>query len=408
MPQQRFLQTSVLDNDRVRWYILGGNFDGQSTSDLNEVLYLDLSKPFNISLPPWNRDLSTIPFAVELSTACITSSSIFLIGGEMHDPISQTLYPLPPPVLKLNLTNSSWTIPNITGMNNSFLGRQTLQAVVDDTGKIFLNGGLNLTDHVVQFTGIIFGDMNILDTNTMTWSTLPIQSIPMTGYTATLINTGEILYIGGESENTPPGTLIDINQIHIFNTKSLIWSTMSTNGGDKISNRFRHTAVLTQNGTIIIFGGQSSTNYIQAPPDLVMLDTNVYPMKWRILNVSSTNAPPSLTCHSATLFDNFMIIAFGKITVASGNGYTGSAKLSSKIYVFDTLNNEWVTSTNRTSNSTNHNNKLPNIISNSQISVVIILFIVIGLIIFFTIAGALIYRKYRIYSMKEKLSESFY
>ncbi|CAG8823986.1 26377_t:CDS:2, partial [Gigaspora margarita] len=160
----------------------------------------------------------------------------------------------------------------------------------------------------------------------------------------------------------------------------------------------------TQNGTIIIFGGQSSTNYIQAPPDLVMLDTNVYPMKWRALNVSSTNAPPSLTCHSATLFDNFMIIAFGKITVASG----GSGKLNSQIYVFDILNNEWVTSTNRTSNSTNLNNKSTNIISNSQIPVVIILFIVIGLIIFFTIVGALIYRKYRNYIMEEKLTESFH
>ncbi|CAG8829101.1 6930_t:CDS:2, partial [Gigaspora margarita] len=83
--------------------------------------------------------------------------------------------------------------------------------------------------------------------------------------------------------------------------------------GDKISSRDGHSAVLTQNETIIIYGGGTAIHsFIRSEPVLATLDTTVNPMRWVIPNNNSTsNAPPSLRYHSATLYNNFMLISFG-------------------------------------------------------------------------------------------------
>ncbi|CAG8773332.1 24203_t:CDS:1, partial [Gigaspora rosea] len=60
---------------------------------------------------------------------------------------------------------------------------------------------------------------------------------------------------------------------------------------------------------IIIYGGAKTPKARAVKPDLAMLDINVYPFKWIILNNSTVGAPsPSLTSHSATFYDDFMII----------------------------------------------------------------------------------------------------
>ncbi|CAG8839829.1 42069_t:CDS:1, partial [Gigaspora margarita] len=74
----------------VKWYILGGNFDRNDESSMNEILYLDLMKPFNANSSPWNKNSINIPVAISQSALCISSSSIFLFGGNMRDPMYQT------------------------------------------------------------------------------------------------------------------------------------------------------------------------------------------------------------------------------------------------------------------------------------------------------------------------------
>ncbi|CAG8778370.1 10683_t:CDS:2, partial [Gigaspora margarita] len=58
---------------------------------------------------------------------------------------------------------------------------------------------------------------------------------------------------------------------------------MQTNG-DTIAARNAHSAVLTQDGRIIIFGGSSAnsntrTTTLRAYPDVAVLNTNVSPYK---------------------------------------------------------------------------------------------------------------------------------
>ncbi|KAF0544017.1 galactose oxidase [Gigaspora margarita] len=267
-------------------------------------------KPFNANSTPWNKNSIKIPVAISQNAICISSSSIFLIGGTMRDPMYQTVN-YSSSFYTLNLDDSQWTIPNITGVNETFLGRQDLKAVIDSHRRIFLFGGigfrLNLT---------VFGDMNIINMNTMTSLTLPIQNLPRSGYTATLLKNNCIF------------TLVQAI-------------------GDKISSRSGHSAVLTQNETIIIYGGGTVAYYfIQSEPVLATLDTTVNPMRWIIPNNNSTsNVPPSLRYHSATLYNNFMLIAFGWIS-------TNTFQLNDRIYIYDVINNNWITTMDRILDST--------------------------------------------------------
>ncbi|CAG8559050.1 18078_t:CDS:2 [Gigaspora margarita] len=147
--------------------------------------------------------------------------------------------------------------------------------------------------------------------------------------------------------------------------------------GDKISSRSGHSAVLTLNGTIIIYGGTTTANFTQADPILATLDTTVDPMRWISPHNSSTrNAPPSLGYHSATLYNDFMIIAFGHLP-------NRPIKLNNRIYIYDVLNNKWVTTMDRSSS-----NPIDN-------GLIIAISVITGIFIIAVTLGFLIYRKYK-------------
>ncbi|KAF0544020.1 galactose oxidase [Gigaspora margarita] len=134
----RHFQGDVLINNvsDVKWYIFGGNIDNNNKSGMNDILYLDLMKPFNANSSPWNINSIKIPVAISQSAICISSSSIFLIGGNMRDPTHQKVNSSSS-FYTLNLADSQWTIPNISGVNETFLGRQNLKAVIDSQEKSF-------------------------------------------------------------------------------------------------------------------------------------------------------------------------------------------------------------------------------------------------------------------------------
>ncbi|KAF0549476.1 galactose oxidase [Gigaspora margarita] len=152
--------------------------------------------------------------------------------------------------------------------------------------------------------------MNTLDITTMTWSaqTQSQSVLPFYGYTATLLPNGLIVDIGLH--------LINIKiQIQVFDTKLYTWSTKPASGST-IASRRHHTAVLTQDGNIIIYGGSiydSSGNIAYVFSDIAVLNTNSW--VWSAPSVSGTSAPP-LMPHSATLYKNYMILSFGTISTS--------------------------------------------------------------------------------------------
>ncbi|CAG8664403.1 7626_t:CDS:2, partial [Gigaspora margarita] len=116
-----------------------------------------------------------------------------------------------------------------------------------------------------------------------------------------------------------------------------------TASGDNIGKRAFHSAVLTRDSKILIYGGSTILIYGGSKPGPAILDTSVYPFRWKSLYVKSFIAAPlpSLVSHSCIIYDDFMVIAFGRFTVED------QETLNNHVYIFDTISYKWVTTFDR-------------------------------------------------------------
>ncbi|KAF0544021.1 galactose oxidase [Gigaspora margarita] len=208
--------------------------------------------------------------------------------------------------------------------------------------------------------------------NTMTSLTLPIQNLPRRGYTATLLKNNCIIYIGGKS-NESESSHVEMNMV---SENVQLLSLLKSEWAFSCFNK---------NETIIIYGGGTGANYfIQSEPVLATLDTTVDPMRWIIPNDSSTsNTPPSLRYHSATLYNNYMLIAFGRMS-------TKLFKLNDRIYIYDVVNSNWITTMDRILDTTVNAS-----LNNHQNYWLIMACILTGVFIFIIILPFLIYKLYK-------------
>ncbi|KAF0476404.1 galactose oxidase [Gigaspora margarita] len=346
IPSPRYEQASSLIG--ARFYFFGGQTISFSS---NEVWYLDLSNSFNKTIPPWRKDVG-MPVGYSIGGSCVSpidNSSVFLVGGRTFIPNTFSPFDSSSPVYVFNSKTSQWAATNINGLNSSFLSRNEIQAVIDNSGKMFMFGGTNVNSTLPTF----YNDMNILDINTMTWSTQTSSSslLSYVDYSATLLPNGIIVYIGGRGGSSSSVTSVTMSQILIFDTQSYSWSTKVISGA-YVGARNGHSAVLTMDGNIILYGGSTltGTGSLEVLSDIAIINTNTW--VWSVPSVSQTNTPPPLTFHSATLYKNYMIVAFGLISS------TPVMTLNNDIYILDAQNYSWVTQINQntltTSQSTNN------------------------------------------------------
>ncbi|RIB05650.1 hypothetical protein C2G38_2117853 [Gigaspora rosea] len=399
IPNPRYQQTSSLIGKRL--YFFGGDLsttdynNDQAAYITNEVWYLDLSSSFNTATPPWNKDIG-MPIGYNLGTSCVSpiDNSVFLVGGLMYIPNTATINFDSSPVYVFNSNISLWTTPNIIGFNSSFKMRNGIQPVIDNYGKIYAYSGSNSTYSNASIE--VYDDMSILDTTSMAWSTLTKSSNTppiLLSYTATLLPTGIIVYIGGY-KITIAGSFgilksVSMYEIYTFNTKNYTWSTKVADGAS-IGSRVGHSAVLTQNGDIVIYGGTiwNDTTTV-ATPYIAKLDTSSW--MWSIPNLSQRDSP-QLCFHSAALYGDYMIIAFGQIPSMSSTSYSA---LSTNLYILDIKSYTWVASFNP--NQSTANQSSPNKSSTNQLNNGLFIGIGIGagiiLMGVFSFVGFLLYKR---------------
>ena len=219
----RYGHSSVLLGNKL--YFFGG-YLLSSLSNSNEIFYLDVSQPFNSGNPPWvDLTQAAIPFKSSFATVSLIDNNdnptIYLFGGYMNDPVSNNdsfvsfIHTFNPQTLKWDIPTTKGKIP---------MRRRGIEAVNDNSGKVYIFGGRN--DFAT--TNTFFNDMIIFDTNISTWSYGTTINTPTARrvYTATLLSNGAIAYIGGlDYENKT----IDINEINLYDTKSDSWKVMVYN-----------------------------------------------------------------------------------------------------------------------------------------------------------------------------------
>ncbi|RHZ78027.1 hypothetical protein Glove_168g32 [Diversispora epigaea] len=367
VPPKRFLHNSVIINDQL--LILGGY---TNTTDYEfELFFLNLLKPFDIYNLTWTLiEDKGLPVYTWRSTSVLSldNSTIYLIGGFMIN--KNTLeYDYSNLVYTYDYSTSKWSTP--VPDEGTVPPRQDIKGVIDNSGIIYIFGGFNATN----LLGNIYNDMNTLNTASDTWTTLSISGnlpLPCMEYTADILPSGTIVYIGGLEQVSDDAnfTLVDMKKIKLFDTHKLEWSQMQIKytitqpivtfnskdaTGSYIDPRWYFSSVLTSDGNIIILGGISYSNgsvvLDGVRPKLATLDTNKNSFVWSIPSNSEVGAPPSIYGHTANLYNDYMIITFGKELDLNN--------FASQVYFYNIKSNKWVSTFSPPDNKTTTTNNFP-------------------------------------------------
>ncbi|RHZ88860.1 hypothetical protein Glove_21g269 [Diversispora epigaea] len=337
--------TALIDK---KLYFIGGY--NTITKGSSSFFYLDLNQSFDI-LSPAYVDLETPPVEITWATACVggaNNDTIFIFGG-INQNSNSTSDIMDKLIYTFDTTSQEWSTPPIEG---ELIRRRDLQqAVIDTKGNMYMFGGGYTFDNSIEY----FKDIAIFNTITFTYSNGPIYSEffelfkdmivfnkysngstingppNVTGYTATLLPNGIIMYIGGKAWNGTTDTMIPIINITMYDINENSWNyTIAKSPNVIIEDRSYHSAVLTPDGRIICYGG-TSLIYYAASPSLIVFNTTSF--EWHSPEFFGTHRPLHLYLHSANQVKNYMIIGFGNET---------AEKTSSSIYILDIRNYTWI------------------------------------------------------------------
>ncbi|CAG8845287.1 43326_t:CDS:2, partial [Gigaspora margarita] len=233
-PTSRCSQSSVVIGERI--YFLGGiGATGKGTS---EFFYLNVSPPFNTVNLKWTdlTSVAPIPVLSAFSPSCVggsNNSTIFLFEHRSTNNVNSTTLV----TFTLDINSLKWTNTITSGVTPPV--RQEMNAVVDKNGKIYINGGYY--PYEPSTMQLSYNNTYILDSLKLSWTSGSNAPIIRSEYTATLLPSGLIVYIGGTNDDSLTFVEIDMTRITTYNTITGIWSTM-TAGGDVITARQSHSA----------------------------------------------------------------------------------------------------------------------------------------------------------------------
>ncbi|RIA99403.1 hypothetical protein C1645_730859 [Glomus cerebriforme] len=297
IPKGRTYHSAILVGTKI--YFIGG-LDSLNLLT-HDFFYLDISKSFNKTVEPlpltdWSDKASEIPDHYGAATTAL-KELIFLIGGDIGAFETEYIY-----TYSFNTTELIWKAVPVSKFAY-FVQRRRFSNAIANNDKIYLFGGGMLSGMTAEY---VYFNMDIFDNINKIWINKTIGTIAgREGHTGTfLFNTGEIIYIGGHGKDG----LIDMTNLDVYNTIKDEWNKLSTKNPPE--QRYLHTAVLTKNNRIIIFGGIVNGN--NQPVNNYYVVLNIKSLEWYHGNTNLSTIAPFMG-HTATLVDDYMFIAFGNI-----------------------------------------------------------------------------------------------
>ncbi|RIB18503.1 hypothetical protein C2G38_2184406 [Gigaspora rosea] len=287
----------------------------------DEVFSLNISSSFTVDLPPFTdlSDRSRMPFGSEKGTTVLGGNGqrIYLIGGVQQNMVTSD-YNATNSILWIYTINTQQWNTSGSGTHGTLLPRRrSTGTIIDSKNIIYIFGGkVELDMGSSVFT--IFDDLFTFDINLLEWKNLSLPNHP---------------------SKRSNGTRLLMTEIYVFDTIQLTWSLKTAKSPDSVNidPRVGHSAVLApDNHTIVIFGGtQDGFAQITAYPVFVLLNVK----SEYSAPTPSGPIPPPLAFHTATLYQSYMIVAFGNIT----NDFGPSNNTSAYVYLMDLSNYTWVT-----------------------------------------------------------------
>jgi N-acetylneuraminic acid mutarotase len=152
-------------------------------------------------------------------------------------------------VQRWNPSTGVWA--NGPNMNQPRCGHHTSQALLAD-GRVLFTGSFNIASIATATTATPGNGAELYSPGTNTWTTTPMPTARVL-HTTTRLGDGRIVVAGGSQ-----GTLVataPIAGVDVFNPATNTWTTTPP----LTSPRAGHCAELMPDGTLVLFGGQSSS-----------------------------------------------------------------------------------------------------------------------------------------------------
>ncbi|CAG8705687.1 2927_t:CDS:2, partial [Funneliformis caledonium] len=324
-PLKRYAHTATLIDNKL--YILGGRVTSTTNNENigKQFFYLDVSVPFNTKYLTWNdlTEINIIPAHRAASSARggVYNDTLFLYGAGNDKGNLELVY-------TFDTKSNSWSIPKLTGNEDTFNMKFNLRGIADDNGNMYLFGG-NKVDRKTYYN-----DMLILDTinlNLKVGSSVDAPNIRNL-YGATFIQSNFIIYFGGS-----------------MNDDHFAYPLKEITSGTIPSDRASFSTVLSLDGQrVIIFGGEVHDNIIELQYAFYVL--NLTNFEWSIPKLSGNKPAESRAWHEADVIGKYMVISFGV-----GNN---EDKDSDDILLLDISNNEEYIWTNTFELSTKQSTQL--------------------------------------------------
>jgi N-acetylneuraminic acid mutarotase len=182
--------------------------------------------------------LLTIPRESHTATLLNSTSEVLVVGNdtaEIYNPYVHQAWPTGTPHFPRFKHAATW-----------------LQA----SGKVLVTGGFSGPGGVPQASAELY------DAATGTWSLAAPMSIPRANHTATVLDSGKVLVVGGNSTNG------DTNTAELYDPETNTWSS----AGEVYMPRSVHTATLLYSGKVLVTGGSWQFLPFSDPQDAHLYD----------------------------------------------------------------------------------------------------------------------------------------
>src|SRR5436309_7730521 len=199
-------------------------------------------------------------------------------------------------VLLATLFYSALSFAQILGTAQLNTERRGHTATLLQNGKILIVGGENQS-------GIIVSQAEILDPASLTSTPAPAAASPRTDHTATLLSDGRVLISGGRDQMSA----LDSTQIYDASLNSF------SSGPSLKRARSGHSATALADGKILIVGGDATGS------------GELYDLATQIFSLISGNLGSARNLHSAVLLNNGQVLIVGGVNAQ--NALLNSAEI---------------------------------------------------------------------------------
>ncbi|KAF8656223.1 hypothetical protein AX16_002659 [Volvariella volvacea WC 439] len=337
-PLPRWGQAAALINDAL--FIYGGKVDEfnsysyTAAPNQNDILFLPLSDPFDLSAPPWELvSNATVSQGRELAWHTLTpfnASQSLSFGGQPGP--DAPMGPVPPVVLD----TSDHFLPTWNTDASAWGGvpanRIRHTATTTPSGQVFIIGGERPDG---SRNG--FADHYVFDIGSASFSALPADGGPpdIYGHATVLLPDGRLLVFGGFSQSL--GALLPFSQIWVLDTRdaSASWSSIRLDQDSEVPSPRRAFAFVTLSDHLVLIQGGSDGDLQRNFDDGWILDLSNDPPSWS--PVPSLVEVGPRRDHFAVLLGNQVFFGFG---------YENDAAAPASLIIYDWSDNSFVSAYN--------------------------------------------------------------